>query len=54
MLEQGLRLDSREARLKIVSVLLDRYNGQMVITNSALRGARVIVSFPSLGQQVFS
>jgi len=46
VLEQVLRLPGREARLKIVAVLSDRYNGQIVIINSVLGGVRVIVSFP--------
>ncbi|MFP6793352.1 MAG: ATP-binding protein, partial [Pseudomonadales bacterium] len=50
VLERGLRLDSREAGqgigLAIVAEIVDRYHGQIVITNSTLGGARVIVSFP--------
>jgi two-component system sensor histidine kinase PhoQ len=50
VLERGLRLDSREAGqgigLAIVAEIVDRYHGQIVITNSTLGGAKVIVSFP--------
>jgi len=50
VLERGLRLDSREAGqgigLAIVAEIVDRYRGQILITNSTLGGARVIVSFP--------
>jgi two-component system sensor histidine kinase PhoQ len=50
VLERGLRLDSREAGqgigLAIVAEIVDRYHGRIVITNSMLGGARVIVSFP--------
>ena len=50
VLERGLRLDSREAGqgigLAIVAEIVDRYNGQIVIRDSDLGGARVIVSIP--------
>ncbi len=50
VLERGLRLDSRESGqgigLAIVAEIVDRYNGEIEIGNSALGGARVIASFP--------